>query len=206
MSAEDVLCHTITSLSGGPKEQWWKRILRRTVLREVHFVLYFIWKQLSWAMVIQSPGQWLTSWLVSERYGRGQVHRWSTGRAGEVRKWMELWEQAGSRHKSKVSLSAHQKAFFSGWLPTRRWTEWFIKHFSFTTPLLHYGSPFTKAGMVAGIELYRGQGHGLVLSLIKSKIGYCCYQLPTCQKLRLGLSTIIWSDQSTHGQFPPWRA
>lgn len=40
--------------------------------------------------------------------------------------------------------------------------------------------------MVAGIELYRGQGHRLVLSLIKSKVGYCCYQLPNLPKAETG--------------------
>ena len=61
---------------------------------------------------MQSPGQQLMSWLVSERYGIGQVHRPSTGRAGEVGKWMKQWEQAGSRHKSKVSHKRPPESIF----------------------------------------------------------------------------------------------
>lgn len=46
VSVEDDLCYLITSLSCGPKEQWWRRILPKVVLREVHFVLYLIWREL----------------------------------------------------------------------------------------------------------------------------------------------------------------
>ena len=57
------------------------------------------------------------SWLISERYGGGQVHGSSTGRAGEVSKLMEQWEQSGSRHMPKVSHECPPERIFLGVAP-----------------------------------------------------------------------------------------
>lgn len=54
----------------------------------------------------------VTNVMASERYGGGQVHGSSTGRAGEVSKLMKQWEQSGSRQMLKVSHECPPERIF----------------------------------------------------------------------------------------------